>query len=571
VWAQWNGRRAWYGKESGLWQVMAEWRNTLRWGWRWVVLVVALSSAAYLFAYLFPPEGQVFLGFLANNDDSQLYLSYMREGADGRWLVRVHSTAEAHDPALLLPLYPLLGKVARILGLSNELVFHLSRLLAGVALLFAVSWLCSLCFSGETPQRSAFLLVVLSSGFGWLLVVSRLADTAVIPVDIRMPEANTFLTIFASPHFALGVALEVLCFASYLVAGRHSGYVVLSAISLLLLSVTLVYSVIVVAATLLVYSVLSAIRMPRAAGRTLVRSIMVGLPSVPVVVYYYLLLDADPFWHAVYRVRLVFPTPNPFALTAGYGLVLWLALWGLVQWFRSRQWSAPRALVSCWAVVNGLLVYGPFSFQGRLMAGWHVALCILAAAGLHDGFLPWVKRQARFAKMASQLPRALSTVRNVVLILTVPSTLLVALLGLRIALEEHYYPYYLPDADVRAVDWLASQTDGNAVLLSSYGIGNYWVGHSAGRAVLGHQYAVVAPLVKAQAVRRFFSGEADEQEMRALSRSLEATCVFFGTLERGLGTLDLDGISWLHPIYGEDGVAIYRIDPDDRPTVGGGG
>jgi hypothetical protein len=550
---------------------MAEWHDAVRWGWRWVALVLVLSSAAILFAYLLQPEGQVFLGFLANNDDNQLYLSYMREGADGAWRVSVRSTAEAHDPALLLPVYPLLGKVARIVGLSNEFVFHASRLLAGGALLFAVYWLCSLCLSGKGPRQSAFLLVALSSGFGWVLVISRLADTAVVPVDIRMPEASTFLTIFASPHFALGVTLEVLCFAFYLHADQHDGYLIASAMSLLVLSVTLVYSVIVVAATLLTYTVVSFAQTRRAAWRTLTRTVAVGLPSVPIVAYYYLLFGGDSFWHAVYRERLVFPTANLLALAMGYGLVLWLAVWGMAQWMRSRQWSTPRVLVACWAVVNGLLVYGPFAFQGRLMTGWHVGLCILAAVGLHSGLLPWVGRQRWFAKLARQSPHALSTVRNVVLILTVPSTLLVALLGLRIALEEHYYPYYLPGADVRAVDWLASRTDGNAVLLSSYGIGNYWIGHSAGRAVLGHQYAVVAPQAKSEAVHRFFSGEASEQEMRALSRSLGVTYVFYGKLERDLGTLSLDELSWLLPVYKEDDVAIYRTASDDVPTVVGGG
>jgi len=162
-----------------------------------------------------------------------------------------------------------------------------------------------------------------------------------------------------------------------------------------------------------------------------------------------------------------------------------------------------------------------------------------------------------------QSPRALVTARNVVLILTVPSTLLVALLGLRIALAEHYFPYYLPAADVRAVEWLAGQTDEQAVLLSSYGIGSYWAAHSAGRALLGHQFATVAPEEKARAVRRFYSGEASVQEMRDLSRSLGATHVFHGTLERGLGPLRAEGLPWLRLIYSEEGVAVYVVEVDE--------
>jgi hypothetical protein len=536
--------------------------SLVRWGWRWIALFVVLSGAAYFLAYLLSPSDLVFLGFLANNDDNQLYLSYMRDGADGAWLVSVRSTPEPHDPALLLPVYPLLGKVARALGLSNELIFHTARLASGMALLASVYWLCSLTLPGVAARRNALLMAAFSSGLGWLLVVLRLADTVLVPVDIRIPEANTFLTVFSSPHFALGITLEVLCFAFFLSADRRGGYLVTSAVSLLLLSITLVYNVIVVAAALIVYTVVRVIQRPRDAGRALLRAAAVGLPSVPIVVYYYLLLSLDPFWSAVYRARLVFPTVGLPALAAGYGLVLCLALWGLIHWVRERQWSGPRVLLASWVVGNGLLVYVPFAFQGRLMAGWHVGMCVLAAVGLHDGLLPWAAQQRWFRHWMRQSPRALTTARNVVLILTVPSTLLVALLGLRIALAEHYFPYYLPAADVRAVEWLAGQTDEQAVLLSSYGIGSYWAAHSAGRALLGHQFAVVAPEQKAQSVRRFYSGEASGQEMRDLSRSLGATHVFYGTLERGLGPLRAEGLPWLRLIYSEVGVAIYVVEVD---------
>ena len=538
----------------------------VRWAWRWVVLVLVLSSVAYLFAYWVSPADQVFLGFLSNNDDNQLYLSYMREGAQGAWLTTVRFTPELHKPALLLPLYQFLGKIARVIGLSNELVFHCARLLGGVGLLAVAYWFAASCLPKADARRSAFLMVCFSSGLGWLLTITLLADTLVVPVDIRIPESSTFLTIFTSPHFVLGVMLELLTLLFYLRSGEHKGYLPASALCLVLLSITLVYNVIVVASVLVVYTAILCIQRRRLWIPELWRTVAVGLPSVPVVGYYYWLLKMAPFWRVVYGDHDVVHSPGPVALVLGYGIVFGLAVWGLVCWVRQRQWSLSRTLVATWAVVNGLLLYVPLPFQGKLIAGWHVGLCIVAAAGLHEGLLPWVRRQSWFRRWATNAlgPRASATVRNVVLILSIPSTLLVALIGFRIALAERYFPYFLPADDVEAVHWLASQTGEEDVLLSSYGIGNYWVAHSEGRAFLGHQFAVLDPQSKARAVHRIYAGQMDDDELRQMVDAYSIDYVFYGALERELGDFDPGLVAWLLPVHQSGEVTVYRVGTAER-------
>ena len=526
--------------------------------------MLVLSSAAYLFAWWALPEDQVFLGFLANSDDSHVYLSWMREGAQGRWLSAMRVTPEPHDPALLVPLYKVLGKIARALGWSNEAVFHLARLLGGVALLLAANWLCTECLPAGIVRQSAFLLVCLSSGMGWLLTITGLADKIIVPVDIRVPESSTFLTIFTSPHFVIGVTFELLTFVLYLGAGRRRGYLFASSLCLFFLSITLVYNVIVVAVALMGYTLVRCAQERRLVVPELWRTIAVGLPCMPVIVYYYVLLNVEPFWSIVYGEQDVVGSPGPLALALGYGIVLGLAVWGLVHWVRQQQWSRPQVCLATWVVSNGALLYAPLAFQGKLLAGWHVGLCLIAAVGLHDGLLPWLGRASWFSRLTAGAPRAWMTARNVVLILTVPTTLLVALIGFRVAILEHYYPYYLPVDDVDAVRWLAEQTDEGAVLLSSYGIGNYWVGQSEGRAFLGHQFAVLEPKVKDGAMRRFFSGQASDSEMRRLVASYGINYVFYGTLERQLGEFDPDRIEWLLPVHRSGDVTVYGVVMDDR-------
>jgi hypothetical protein len=277
------------------------------------------------------------------------------------------------------------------------------------------------------------------------------------------------------------------------------------------------------------------------------------------VVYYYVLLNYVPFWHIVYGEHDVVRSPSPMAVVLGYGLVFGLAVWGVVRWARQRTWTEANVLLVVWFVSNGLLLYAPLAFQGKLLAGWHVGMCAIAAAGVHEGLLPWLRQRRWLQRWMTGSPRALHTGRNVVLILTIPSTLLVALIGFRVALAEHYFPYFLPREDVQAVQWLAAQTGAEDVLLSSYGIGNYWVAHSEGRAFLGHQFAVLEPRVKDREMRRFYSGEASDEEMQQLVASYGVTHVFHGALERELGALQAENIPWLTPVYQDGAAAVYTV------------
>jgi hypothetical protein len=147
----------------------------------------------------------------------------------------------------------------------------------------------------------------------------------------------------------------------------------------------------------------------------------------------------------------------------------------------------------------------------------------------------------------------------VTLILTIPSTLLVALLGFRVALMEHYFPYFLPAEDVHVLCWLAARSDGTDVLLSSYGIGNYWIAHGDGRSFLGHQFAVLEPEAKDRAMRRFYAGDASDAEMRQLVGAYGITLVFYGSLEQGLGDLQPEGVPWLVEVYRQGAVAVFEV------------
>jgi hypothetical protein len=79
-------------------------------------------------------------------------------------------------------------------------------------LLFVAYCFLSLFNLDGRSRRAAFLLIGFSSGLGWLAV-----PFDVFAPDLWVPEAITFYSIFANPHFPLAVALMLLTFAFVLV------------------------------------------------------------------------------------------------------------------------------------------------------------------------------------------------------------------------------------------------------------------------------------------------------------------------------------------------------------------
>jgi hypothetical protein len=167
--------------------------NEILWTTAWALLVLSLTALPYLLGcYLSSPQMH-FGGFVIAVEDGNSYVAKMGQGARGEWLFHLPYTSEDHDGAIMFPFHLLLGKLARLSGLSLVNVYHLARLLCGFLLLWMIYVFISNFVSFVALRRIAFLLVCFSSGLGWLLISLGLSPD--IPVDFLLPEAFTFLVI----------------------------------------------------------------------------------------------------------------------------------------------------------------------------------------------------------------------------------------------------------------------------------------------------------------------------------------------------------------------------------------
>lgn len=120
--------------------------NTERkWVLGWGIAIVPIASLPYLWGLAISQRDLSFLGLTHNIDDGAVYLSWMRQGADGHFFIRNLFTNDAQLARQFNVLFLVMGGLAPITRLPLIWVYHIARLLLGVGLIVTI-WRFSLLF-----------------------------------------------------------------------------------------------------------------------------------------------------------------------------------------------------------------------------------------------------------------------------------------------------------------------------------------------------------------------------------------------------------------------------------------
>jgi hypothetical protein len=527
-----------------------------RWLWGWIAAILIAVMAPYVVAAVAAPPGKVCLGSLLNADDAAQFLSAMRQGEAGYWLYHNPFTPEDTMPALMYSLYMVWGKATGWTGIDPLMAYHLLRAIGVVLLLVVLAQLARRLLRRRAEERTwrlAFLLAAFSSGLGWLAPLLPREIGLRLMADLALIEISTFQSMLVVPHFAWGLmfeALAVLCFVRAVEcrAVRHSFWRWSLSGGAACLGLGLVYPfALVVVYAVLGSFVLFALATRRRWGRaSLWSALTIGALGAPIVAYYALVFRADPLWRSTHVVGNATGSPPVPVTMAAYGLDLALAIAGSVWIWRKGRWrSLALGLLVVWGVVQSVLPYLPVPFQGRFAAGWHLALSMLAALGVE-----WVSEWGPV--------RWRQRVRSWGVMVTVPSTLLVLMAGPYLAIAQGSYPFYLPAADVAAVEWLGERVDETDIVLASYAMGNTIPTRASCRVFVGHQFGSYRLQEKLAEVEAFYGAEMTDEERRALLADYGVNWVYYGSIERRLGDMPALG-AVLELAYDRNGVSLYRV------------
>lgn len=532
--------------------------------WYWVLgislLTLAVSTLPVLAGHLAQTPELQFVGALYDVQDYHSHLARMHLGARGELRYRSLFTPEPHpsEPVILLDF--VLGFVASRVGLSTPVAYELSRLTGGLALLLAAYLFIATHIPQMPTRRLAFILAIVSSGLGWLLVTHpAFSYPNQSPMDFWLADAYLFFSIMGFPHFGWTIAAILSGFVAWQRYREQPGWRWLAALAVcsLVVGFLQVFELALMAAVIAADAVIWLIRRPRGARMTAFRS--AGVAALVLAPLYVALawpyvrgLQTNPMfqvWNAQSRTL----SPSPVNYVVGYGL-LWL-LAGLGGWWAMRRRDAGLAFPAAWIGVVAILIYSPNNIQYRWLEGVHVPLAMFAAVGLERVFAPAVA--SRLAERVS-LARRKWWVTTLVVLATMPSTLYLvagnALLGVT-----HWPQAFLAQEEVAGIEWLGKNSRPDDVVLAGLEIGNAIPGRIGHRVFYGH-WAETMYVDRKRALVAAFYSDMPDAERRALLHDSAVRFVFWGLRERTLGAFDPSQVPYLAPVFQLGQVTIYRVE-----------
>jgi hypothetical protein len=492
------------------------------------IAILIVTSLPYVYAYLSAPPDKQFMGIMLDVPDHAQYFSWMRELSHAP-LAANKLTPEPNEPIFFNLLWWGLGRTGRLLGLNYELNFQLLRIVGGILFLFVVYRMIAWFMDDIFQRRVAFILIALSSGFGWILIVMKytlLRGELLFPSLVYIAEGNSFLGILGYPHF-IAAALYIFVFYLVLRGQMHGklGYAVSAGLLALFLGWQHAYDLILVWGVLGAYTMVSWVRDRKPSVYLIQSTIIIIILSFLPALYSLLLTSMDPLWKEVLDqfANADIYTPQPVGLVVLLGLTFMLAIYTSIRQnpLKLASWDNRKLFINTWFWTNFLLVYIPVDYQIHLINGWQVPIGILATQGAFDYIIPWLT--SVFDRFHIT-PKKFDTRTIVACILIL-------------------------------VD----------VVLSSITLGQYIPVMTGGHAFLAHWAQTLDYFEKERIVQTFFASTTSEAWRQKILHQYSVDYIYYGSVEQEIGSfVSEEMVDYLRPVLDGSEVKVYRVIVDNE-------
>ncbi len=548
----------------------------------WIMaLVIALVATGimqvpYLLGYALARPGTEFTGILINVEDYS-YQEIMLQGYDGAWQFHIQYTSEEHTPAFLYVPYLALGHLARLLGMSVVGMWHLSRIVASLALVLAAFAFIAAFLRDRTERWVAFFLAIFGAGFDWSLFPWETFNiVGGAPIEFRMPEAHLFFSALTYPHFSLGVVLMLAAFHFSLRAFDQSDwrFALGAGGANALLVLTYPFLIFLVGSVLGVYWLVLSWSARRILWHEAVMLVIAFAVPAPLVAYYAYVLQVNDVFRA-WNSQVATLSPGPLHYALAYGIMIVLGIIGWRFGPIAKQGNEGReptlvgrvVLLWVWVVVVIALLYAPLNMQRRFVEGVQVPLAILASIGLVRVVIPWVRQTRRFGRIARWRHYTLDGLAHLsivvfLLLMSASNLVIVTKLSLQSAVVQTE-AFFRTHAEVQAVDWLRAHVSKSDVVLADYWTAGLIPARAGTAVFVGQRYETIGFDQKLEQVALFYGNSVNDGWRCDLLNRYRVRYVWWGPREQRLGAFDPASASYLSQVYSDSGVALFKYTGTD--------
>jgi len=515
-------------------------------------IFILIVTIPYIWAYRNAGTDYQFGGFLLNPKDGNSYLAKMYQGWFGAWKFSLPYTYEAGSGGYLFLFYIALGHLARLVNSSLQITYHATRIISSILLVSCIWFFFSRTLITRRSRWLAFILALFGSGLGWLAVSFGLFTS-----DFWVAEGYPFLAAYANPHFPLGIAILILLLApndSFNQKPRFSlrylPELIWSFLSLLL-AIILPFGVIISIFVLGAYGFWrylneseSGIKERTSINLTKVQGvksswrklIFICIGGLPMLVYQLWVTQSNPEL-AAWNVQNLTVSPPIWDLLVSYSPIILLAVPGGYLVWKSKQSKTGMLLI--WAIVGILLLYFPWNLQRRFILGYMIPLAGLAAIELDHLF----DRNRRLGLAIALM----------VFLLIIPSNLMIIVGGIQ-AINSQALNVLLYRQEITALDWIAANTDREALVLSSPEMGLFIPAYSGRQVLYGHPFETIESDEMQAVVEDFYIGL---RSFKDLPVNEGENYIFYGPREKQLGKVDFDREFEL--VYSTEQIQIFEV------------
>ncbi len=530
--------------------------NTAHW-WRrdWffvaavTVAMLLFTSLPYLFGYLKATQTKVFIGIMLDVPDTTQYWAWMREMQQS-WLIANPLTSEPNDPIFFNLLWGILAQMQLVTGWEQSLIYQLFRVGSIIFYGWLVWCFCKFLFARPLAQRTAFLLIMFGSGWGWIsILIKQFTGTLANPLTVFLAEPNSFQSALAFPHliFSVGLILAIFLLAFRAAESGQLKWAWAAAAIALVLGLEHAYDLLIIYSVLGCYWLLKMARLRRFDLSWFKILLIIGLVSLPPPLYFVYLTTVTPTWKGVlaqYGNAGVF-TPDPFNLLILMGPLLLLAIVGLWTTFRPIQLTKPQSensrtpdprqerllLLAVWFVVGFFLIYIPTNFQIKMFSGWQISIFGMAVVAIFGPVPSWIGKlklpKIKLFKIQTELVLCL-----LLLLLALPTTFYIFSWRF-LDLNRTAQPYYLERDEIAAINWLGTRTPPN-IVLSSQELGQYMAACTANRPFLAHWAMTLDFYTKRKLSAEVLDARTAPERRAAILAQYQVKFILYGAVEKQL-------------------------------------
>ncbi len=522
--------------------------------------VLLISFLPFLYAtVLAKNSGRFYSGFLViNGYDTMVYLSQIEEASQGKFLTSNLFTSEQPALKYFSPLWLALGQFSKLTNISPLATFQLSRLVFGFIFFWGLYLFLSRFIKPVKWRFLAWLILIFGSGLG-LATLSRnvfldFNSQYYLGIDLTVPEANIFNSLFHSPLFILSQICLLLIFWWLIERLICSGWpeTIASGLLILLLGLIHPFDLLTVVAVSGFYFLIEFLNKRGVKFKQWLKlGALFCFSLMPLAYFYYLKISSPIFlsWHQQ-NICLSYGIYN---YLIGYGLIFIGFLIGVYPALKSfnKYWR----WLAVWAIVGWLLVYWPFQYQRRMLNGLHLPMSLVAILGL---MIAW-QFLGRKIKIS---PLVKKTILALFLTAIFSTNVFLAALEL-VNLNFSGERYFMKPEARQAFKWLKSQTDFKDNILSASPSGALIAAYSGRHIYLGHSIQTVNFDNKAEMVKWFYGINNDDKLKASWLTQEGITYVFYSQAERSLGHFDPFKKPYLKAVWQKGESAIFKVLPKE--------